>query len=61
LSNRAYTIQTVAYLIAGVCFIVVAVLDRGVWTVVLGIIGVVMVVLALWRWYSVSRTAHERT
>jgi hypothetical protein len=58
LTNRAYTIQTAAYIIAGICFIVVALLDTGAWTVVLGIVGLVMLLLALWRWYSVSRTAH---
>jgi hypothetical protein len=63
LTNRAYTIQTAAYIIGGVCFIVVAVLDTGAWTVVLGIIGLVMLVLALWRWYSVSapRTSAQAT
>jgi O-antigen/teichoic acid export membrane protein len=58
LTNRAYTIQTAAYIIAGICFIVVALLDTGAWTVVLGIVGLVVLLLALWRWYSVSRTAH---
>lgn len=58
MTNRAYTIQTAAYIIAGVCFIVVALLDTGGWAVVLGIIGILMLVLALWRWYSVGRAAH---
>jgi hypothetical protein len=58
LTNRAYTIQTAAYMIAGVCFIVVALLDTGGWAVVVGIIGIVMLVRALWRWHSVSRAAH---
>ena len=58
LTNRAYTIQTAAYIVAGVCFILVALLDTGAWTVFLGILGLVMFVLALWRWYSVGRAAH---
>jgi hypothetical protein len=58
LTNRAYTIQTAAYIIAGVCFIVVALLDTGGWTVFLGIVGLVMLVLASWRWYSLRRTPH---
>jgi hypothetical protein len=58
LTNRAYTIQTAAYIIAGVCFIVVALLDTGGWTVFLGIMGLVMLMLALWRWYSTSRNLH---
>jgi hypothetical protein len=58
LTNRAYTIQTAAYIIAGVGFVVVGLLDTGGWTVVLGVIGLAMLVLASWRWYSVRRTAH---
>jgi VIT1/CCC1 family predicted Fe2+/Mn2+ transporter len=57
LSNRAYNVQTAAYIIAGVCFIVVALLDTGGWTVFLAAVGLVMLVLASWRWYSSSRTA----
>jgi hypothetical protein len=56
LNDRAYVIQTAAYAVAGVCFIVVALLDTGGWAVVLGILGLAMLALALWRWYGSRRT-----
>jgi VIT1/CCC1 family predicted Fe2+/Mn2+ transporter len=58
LSNRAYTIQSAAYMIAGICFIVVALLDTGAWAVLLAVVGLAMLLLALWRWYSSGRAAH---
>ena len=57
MSNRAYAIQTAAYMIAGICFIVVALFDTGAWAVLLAIVGLVMLLLALWRWYSLGRAA----
>jgi hypothetical protein len=42
-----------------VCFIVLAFLSTSIWTVLVAILA--SVTLALWRWYSWSRTAHERT